>query len=78
MAASVWAVDAAAGSSIPDQGFMGDGVLRNLLRDGAIRQAGSGYYLDETAYAAFNSRRSRTMALLAVAAVLIMWIMKYQ
>ncbi|WP_148598351.1 hypothetical protein [Aquisphaera giovannonii] len=63
---------------IPGQSWMGARVLRRLLRAGAIREAGAGYFLDEAAYAAYRSRRSRNTALImapvvAVAIVVIWW-----
>lgn len=71
------AVDAASAVPLPDQNWMGGRVMRRLLKAGAFREAGPGYYLDEGAYAAYRSRRMRNTAFimtpLMIAAVLVIW-----
>ncbi|WP_165071170.1 hypothetical protein [Paludisphaera rhizosphaerae] len=71
------AVDAASAVSLPDQNWMGGRVMRRLLKAGALREAGTGYFLDEGEYAAYRSRRKRKtafiMAPLTIVALLVIW-----
>ncbi|WP_422923786.1 hypothetical protein [Singulisphaera sp. PoT] len=71
------ALDASSAIPIPDQNWMGRRALQRLIKAGAVREAGDGYYLDEAAYAVFRSRRARNTALimapLTVAAILVIW-----
>ena len=71
------AFDAASATPVPAQNWMGRKVVSRLSSAGAILEAGGGYYLDETTYAAYRSRRVRRTALimapLVVAAILVIW-----
>ncbi|QEH36576.1 hypothetical protein OJF2_51600 [Aquisphaera giovannonii] len=71
------AMSPASASPIPDQSWMGSKALRRMLAAGALREADAGYYLDEAAYSAYRTARTRKMALimapLVIAAILVIW-----
>ena len=71
------AVNPSSARPLPAQNWMGSRVLRRLVKAGAIIETKSGYYLDETAYTAYRSQRTRTMGLiiapLVIAAILVIW-----
>ena len=53
-------------------GPMGPARLRRMVSAGAVRQAGTGYYLDEKGYLAWRAvRRKRALTVLAVMVVAI-------
>ena len=71
------AVNPSSASPIPDQSWMGAKAVRRMTAAGAIREAGVGYWLDETTYTAYRSRRTRNtiliMAPLVGASLLVIW-----
>lgn len=71
------AVSPSSAIPIPDQSWIGKRIVRRLIGAGAIHEAGGGYYLDEPAYAAYRSRRTRRVALivipLAIVAMVVVW-----
>lgn len=53
-------------------GLVGRARLRRMLSTGAVREAGTGYYLDETGYVRWRSgRRKRALSLLAIMVAVI-------
>lgn len=72
------AVNPSSASPIPDQNWIGRSVVRRMVKAGALREAGSGVYLDEAAYDAFRARRRRnTIIAVGTAAVIAVYVIAW-